>query len=192
MAYLCRPGKEPHRLDWDTHQIISENRECFAHQWRATPSGSIDCRWITKVGSAQILLARGFHHIIGAALAIRGTLLRGCPPFLYRKGQAPRGRPRGEGGGKARPRASAGTRPARRGASRARPSPTPQGNSPSRRHGCRRGKGRGEARSRPPGVAAVAPAHACPSRPSPSGRGNAEDVPCGQGRNGQVPPFFAV
>lgn len=32
--------KMPHRLDWDTHQIISENRECFACQWRATPSGS--------------------------------------------------------------------------------------------------------------------------------------------------------
>ena len=34
-----RTYKPGYRIDWDTHQFFSENRESFALQWRATPFG---------------------------------------------------------------------------------------------------------------------------------------------------------
>ena len=67
MKYLCkRQSKNIDRpiagirIDRDTHQITSENRECFACQWRATPERVTKVGGLQRYANPQILLTRSF------------------------------------------------------------------------------------------------------------------------------------
>ena len=54
------PPKPGLRIDRDTHQITTENRERFVFQWRATPRLEVAlCRWITKIGEHSNLIILG-------------------------------------------------------------------------------------------------------------------------------------
>ena len=45
-----------HCIDWETHQLYSENRGRFHSQWRATPSGSIYAGGLQRGGTLKSYL----------------------------------------------------------------------------------------------------------------------------------------
>ena len=57
---------KPHRLDWDTHQIILKTENASFTNGGPRLRVAL-CRWITKVTGAQIIFYSEFHHIIDAA-----------------------------------------------------------------------------------------------------------------------------
>lgn len=47
-------------IDWETHQLYLKTEIASIVQWRATPSGALESRWITKGRGTQIFYSRSF------------------------------------------------------------------------------------------------------------------------------------